>query len=141
VFVLRGTTAYVENVAATRRAADWAHERGLFIEAELGQVGGKDGVRLGAHEPGARTDPEEAAQYIEATGVDALAVAVSSSHAMTTRKAGLDFDLIARLHAAVGPRWCCPAHPACPTTQRSSRAQRPVEFSSQSAGLKVLVEP
>jgi hypothetical protein len=46
VIVLRGTTAYVENVAATRRAADWAHERGLFIEAELGQVGGKDGVRL-----------------------------------------------------------------------------------------------
>lgn len=93
--------AYAENVAATRRAAAWAHEHGLLIEAELGQVGGKDGVHLGAHEPGARTDPDEAAAYVEATGVDALAVAVGSSHAMTTRTAGLDFALIERLREAV----------------------------------------
>jgi fructose-bisphosphate aldolase class II len=93
--------SYADNVAATRRAAAWAHERGLLIEAELGQVGGKDGVHLGAHEPGARTDPEEAAAYVAATGVDALAVAVGSSHAMTTRTAGLDFELIERLRDAV----------------------------------------
>jgi fructose-bisphosphate aldolase class II len=92
---------YAQNVALTRRAADWAHDNGLLIEAELGQVGGKDGVHLGAHEPGARTDPAEAAQYVAATGVDALAVAVGSSHAMTERTAGLDFDLIARLRDAV----------------------------------------
>ena len=92
---------YAENVAATRRAAEWAHKHGLLIEAELGQVGGKDGVHLGAHEPGARTDPDEAAEYVAATGVDALAVAVGSSHAMTTRTAGLDFELIERLRDAV----------------------------------------
>jgi fructose-bisphosphate aldolase class II len=92
---------YAENVARTRRAAQWAHENGLSVEAELGQVGGKDGVHLGAHEPGARTDPAEAAEYVAATGVDALAVAVGSSHAMTERTAGLDFDLIARLRDAV----------------------------------------
>ena len=92
---------YAENVAATRRAAEWAHANGLLIEAELGQVGGKDGVHLGAHEPGARTDPDEAAEYVAATGVDALAVAVGSSHAMTTRTAGLDFALIERLRDAV----------------------------------------
>jgi fructose-bisphosphate aldolase class II len=93
--------AYEDNVSATRRAAAWAHRHGLLIEAELGQVGGKDGVHLGAHEPGARTDPDEAAEYVAATGVDALAVAVGSSHAMTTRTAGLDFELIERLCAAV----------------------------------------
>ena len=93
--------SYTENVEATRRAVAWAHENGLLIEAELGQVGGKDGVRLGAHEPGARTDPDEAARYVAATGVDALAVAVGSSHAMTERTAGLDFDLIERLRDAV----------------------------------------
>jgi fructose-bisphosphate aldolase class II len=92
---------YQANVDATRRAADWAHANGLIIEAELGQVGGKDGVRLGAHEPGARTDPGEASAYVTATGVDALAVAVGSSHAMTERTAGLDFGLIARLRDAV----------------------------------------
>ena len=93
--------SYAENVETTRRAAEWAHENGLLIEAELGQVGGKDGVHLGAHEPGARTDPDEAAAYVAATGVDSLAVAVGSSHAMTERTAGLDFELIERLRDAV----------------------------------------
>jgi fructose-bisphosphate aldolase class II len=88
---------YDANVAATRAAARWAHERGLHLEAELGEVGGKDG----AHAPGVRTDPAEAAAYVAATGVDALAVAVGSSHAMTTRTAQLDHDLIAELREAV----------------------------------------
>jgi fructose-bisphosphate aldolase class II len=88
---------YDANVEATRSAADWAHARGMFLEAELGEVGGKDG----AHAPGVRTDPAEAAAFVQATGVDALAVAVGSSHAMSTRVARLDFDLIARLRSAV----------------------------------------
>ena len=88
---------YLENVAATRAAAEWAHGHGLFVEAELGEVGGKDG----AHAPGARTDPEQARGYVAATGVDALAVAVGSSHAMTTRTAALDLDLVVRLRERV----------------------------------------
>jgi fructose-bisphosphate aldolase class II len=88
---------YEQNVEATRQAAEWAHRHGLWIEAELGEVGGKDG----AHAPGVRTDPDEAVTFVEATGVDALAVAVGSSHAMTSRTAALDHELIARLRAAV----------------------------------------
>ncbi|AWK09068.1 class II fructose-bisphosphate aldolase [Streptomyces spongiicola] len=89
---------YAENLAATRSAADWAHANGLWIEAELGEVGGKDGVPpLDAHAPGARTDPEEARAFVEGTGVDALAVAIGSSHAMTARTATLDHGLLARL--------------------------------------------
>jgi fructose-bisphosphate aldolase class II len=88
---------YDANVAATKAAADWARERDVFLEAELGEVGGKDG----APAPGVRTDPAEAASFVSATGVDALAVAVGSSHAMSERIASLDFDLIARLRAAV----------------------------------------
>lgn len=86
-----------DNVARTRAAAEWAHARGLYLEAELGEVGGKDG----AHAPGARTDPAEAADYVADTGVDALAVAVGSSHAMTARTAQLDHDLIAQLRTVV----------------------------------------
>lgn len=88
---------YADNVTATRAAADWGHANGLFVEAELGKVGGKDG----AHAPGVRTDPQEAAAYVEATGVDALAVAVGSSHAMVERTAALDLDLITAIAAAV----------------------------------------
>ncbi|WP_327087644.1 class II fructose-bisphosphate aldolase [Nonomuraea sp. NBC_01738] len=86
-----------DNVAATASVAAYCHERGVWVEAELGEVGGKDGV----HAPGVRTKPHEAVDYVARTGVDALAVAVGSSHAMTTKDAVLDLDLIAELHAAV----------------------------------------
>lgn len=67
------------------------------MEAELGEIGGKDGV----HGSGVRTRPDEAASFVEATGVDALAVAVGSSHAMTERHVALDLELITALRAAV----------------------------------------
>lgn len=86
-----------ENAAATRAAARWAHDNGLWIEAELGEVGGK----VGPHDPFARTDPVAAAHFVEATGVDALAVAVGSSHAMLARTARLDLELVSRLRDAV----------------------------------------
>ncbi|MFC1405142.1 MULTISPECIES: class II fructose-bisphosphate aldolase [Streptacidiphilus] len=91
------TLPWEENVAATREITDWCHDRGLLVEAELGEIGGKDG----AHTPGVRTDPGEAAAFVAATGVDALAVAVGSSHAMTVREAALDLPLIEALRAAV----------------------------------------
>jgi fructose-bisphosphate aldolase class II len=92
-----GALPYDENVALTARVAARAHAAGVFVEGELGEVGGKDG----AHAPGVRTDPDEAAAFVAATGVDALAVAVGSSHAMTDRTAALDLELIGRLHAAL----------------------------------------
>ncbi|MEV7521328.1 class II fructose-bisphosphate aldolase [Streptomyces sp. NPDC091371] len=88
---------YEENVRATAEVAARCHAAGVWVEAELGEVGGKDGV----HAPGVRTDPAEAAAFVGATGVDALAVAVGTSHAMLTRDAELDFDRIAALRGAV----------------------------------------
>ena len=88
---------YDQNVRASAGVARWCHEQGMWVEAELGEIGGKDGV----HSPRARTDPGDAARYVDATGVDALAVAVGSSHAMLTRDAVLDTGLIARIHGAV----------------------------------------
>jgi len=88
---------YPANVAGTAEIVAWCHDREVSVEAELGEVGGKDGV----HAPGVRTDPAEAAAFVAATGVDALAVAVGSSHAMTTRDAVLDEPLIGRLRDAV----------------------------------------
>lgn len=91
------TLDYAANVAATREAADFCHRHGLWAESELGEVGGKDG----AHAPGVRTDPVQARDYVADTGVDGLAVAVGSSHAMTERSAALDHNLIAAIHAEV----------------------------------------
>ncbi|KRD53879.1 class II fructose-bisphosphate aldolase [Microbacterium sp. Root280D1] len=92
-----GALPYDENVALTAAVAERAHAAGVYVEGELGEVGGKDG----AHAPGVRTDPDEARAFVAATGVDALAVAVGSSHAMTDRTASLDLALIARLREAL----------------------------------------
>ncbi len=89
--------AYEENVTATAAVVRWCGDFGARVEAELGEVGGKDGV----HAPGVRTDPDEAARYVASTGIHALAVAVGSSHAMLTRDAVLDNELIHDIHAAV----------------------------------------
>lgn len=86
-----------ENVAATAEVVEHCHLRGVAVEAELGEVGGKNGV----HDPSARTDPHAAADFVARTGVDLLAVAVGSSHAMTTRGAVLDTALIAAIAAQV----------------------------------------
>ncbi|MER6843283.1 class II fructose-bisphosphate aldolase [Streptomyces platensis] len=97
VMVDASALPYEENVATTADLAAWCHERDAYVEAELGEVGGKDGV----HAPGVRTDPDEALAFVRATGVDALAVAVGSSHAMHERTAVLDKDLITALHTAL----------------------------------------
>jgi fructose-bisphosphate aldolase, class II len=91
------TVDYTHNVMATAAAAAFCHRHGLWLEGELGAVGGKGG----AHTPGVRTDPREAREYVTTTGVDALAVAVGSAHAMTTRSARLDHELIRALRGAV----------------------------------------
>jgi fructose-bisphosphate aldolase, class II len=88
---------YSRNVDRTRELTEWAHGQGLWVEAELGEIGGKDG----AHAPGVRTDPLQAREFVAATGVDGLAVAVGSSHAMTTRDARLDVALVSALRRAV----------------------------------------
>jgi fructose-bisphosphate aldolase, class II len=88
---------YEQNVRATAAVARWCHGRGMWLEAEIGEIGGKDG----AHAAHVRTRPDEAAAFAAQTGADALAVAIGSSHAMLTRDAVLDLGLIARIHAAV----------------------------------------
>jgi fructose-bisphosphate aldolase class II len=90
--------SYADNVAASARMASLCKSYGATLEVEIGEVGGKDGV----HAPGVRTNPREAKEFAQATGAHLLAVAVGSSHAMTTRDATLDFDLIAEIAKTVG---------------------------------------
>jgi len=89
--------SYADNVAASARMAALCKSYGATLEVEIGAVGGKDGV----HAPGVRTNPLEAKAFAEATGADLLAVAVGSSHAMTTRDATLDFALIQEIAKTV----------------------------------------
>jgi fructose-bisphosphate aldolase class II len=84
--------ADAENRATTRAMVELCHDAGID-----GEVGGKNGV----HDPSARTSPVDAAAFVRDTGIDLLAVAVGSSHAMTTRDARLDEDLIRAISGAV----------------------------------------
>ncbi|SDO41360.1 fructose-bisphosphate aldolase, class II [Nakamurella panacisegetis] len=88
---------YADNQARTADVVARCHAAGVAVEAELGEVGGKDG----AHAPGVRTDPIEAAAFVAATGVDSLAVAVGTSHAMANRSAQVDLELVRSLRAGV----------------------------------------
>lgn len=91
------TSDYDANVEATRAIAEWGATHGIWVESELGAVGGKGG----AHQPGIRTDPEEAKSFAIATGINSLAVAVGTSHAMTQKTAELDYSLIAQIAGAL----------------------------------------
>lgn len=88
---------FAENQQRTATLTHEAHDAGLWVEAELGEIGGKDG----AHAPGVRTDPGDAHDFVKATRVDGLAVAVGSSHAMTSRDAVIDLALVERLASRV----------------------------------------
>jgi fructose-bisphosphate aldolase class II len=81
----------------TKVVVQRCHAAGVSVEAELGEIGGKEGV----HAAGARTDPQEAMRFAEETAIDALAVAVGSSHAMTNRTAEIDLELITKIKKAV----------------------------------------
>lgn len=91
------TLDYINNVSATQEVVREAKEFGAWVEAELGEIGGKDGV----HAPGVRTKPSEAKEFAEATGIHGLAVAVGSSHAMKEKSAVLDLGLIGEIAAEV----------------------------------------
>src|SRR5215475_9938948 len=91
------TLPYADNVRSTAALTARAHDVGAIVEAELGVVGGKGG----AHAPDARTDPGEAAAFVAATGVDSLAVAIGTSHAMVSRDARIDLTLIEKIRAAL----------------------------------------
>ena len=95
IMVDASNLGYTQNVQRTLHLTQRAHDLGLWVEAELGAIGGKDG----AHAPGVRTDPGDARDFVRQTSVDGLAVAVGSSHAMTTQDAWLDLDLIGTLAA------------------------------------------
>ena len=86
---------FEENVAVTRAVVERAHAAGVWVEGELGGVGG-DEDRSSEAEAAERTDPAQAAEFVERTGVDALAAAVGTVHGYTAQPVHVDVE---RLHA------------------------------------------
>ena len=71
---------FEENIEITRRVVDYAHERGVVVEAELGKLAGvEDDVNV-APEDSCYTHPDEVQEFVSGTGVDSLAIAIGTSH-------------------------------------------------------------
>jgi fructose-bisphosphate aldolase class II len=72
---------FEENVAVTKQVVDFAHERGITVEGEIGVLGGvEDGHGAGGSGLEHVTDPDQAVEFAQKTGVDALAIAIGTSH-------------------------------------------------------------
>lgn len=73
--------SYEENVAKTKEVVEYAKAKGVSVEAELGVIGGiEDGAGAGDMQSHFLTDPDQAVEFVNETGVDALAVAIGTSH-------------------------------------------------------------
>lgn len=71
---------YEENVKLTKEVVEYAHARGVVVEAELGKLAGvEDDVKVAGHEA-TYTDPDQALDFVQKTGIDSLAVAIGTSH-------------------------------------------------------------
>ncbi len=90
---------FEENVALTKKVVDYAHERGVVVEAELGKLAGiEDDVNVSSDD--ARfTDPEQAYEFVQRTGCDSLAIAIGTSHGAYKFKgeANLRFDILQKV--------------------------------------------
>lgn len=89
---------FAENIALTRRVVEYAHARGVVVEGELGRLAGvEDDVNVSA-EDSSYTDPDQVEEFVKATGVDSLAIAIGTSHGAFKFKPGqkpqLRFDIL-----------------------------------------------
>ena len=97
-------TTFEENVEVTRRVVEFAHPRGITVEGEIGVLGGiEDGHGAGGSGLEHVTDPDQAVEFAERTGVDALAIAIGTSHGaykFTKKPDGsvLKMDLLIEIH-------------------------------------------
>ena len=93
--------AFEENIALTKKVVEYAHEKGVVVEGELGKLAGvEDEVEV--HEENALyTNPDEVEEFVARTGVDSLAIAIGTSHGAFKFKPGqkpqLRFDILAEI--------------------------------------------
>lgn len=104
VMIDKSLESWDVNVAETKRVVHAAHAVGLSVEAELGTIGKTDGYAETGTDDIIYTDPQDAARFIEATGVDSLAVAIGTRHGLypSELKPELRIDLLRDIKAAVG---------------------------------------
>lgn len=102
---------FEKNVEITKRVVDYAHKKGVVVEAELGQLGGVEEDVMGSV---CLTDPQQAAEFVRLTGCDSLAVAIGTSHGAYkfSGSQGVRLDRLAQIQAALPPGYPLVMHGA-----------------------------
>jgi fructose-bisphosphate aldolase class II len=102
VMIDASSLSFEENIAVTKKVVDLAHPRGVSVEAELGKLAGMEETSVDEKDA-VLTDPENAQEFVKRTGVDALAVAIGTSHGAYKFKGvpKLDFDRLKAIRARV----------------------------------------
>ena len=90
---------FEENIRITKEVVDYAHARGVVVEAELGKLAGVEDAVSVAKEDATYTDPDEAVEFVKRTGIDSLAVAIGTSHGAYKFKGEpkLDFERLEKI--------------------------------------------
>lgn len=96
------TRPFKDNVSALRAVVEIAHPRGVTVEGELGAVGRAEGKTAEGTIQSSLTEPEEAREYVEETGVDILAVSIGNAHGIYRELPRLDFDRLKKIHDVSG---------------------------------------
>ncbi|EUB30827.1 class II fructose-bisphosphate aldolase [Olsenella uli] len=89
---------FKDNILGTRRVVEYAHAAGASVEAELGTVGGTEDGLVVNPDAAKLTDPDDAVEFIERTGIDALAVAIGTNHGQYKSKTSINLDVLESIH-------------------------------------------
>lgn len=93
--------SFKENILKTRAVVEYAHLHGASVEGELGTIGGtEDGISVKESEK-VYTDPEDAIEFVNQTGVDALAIAIGTNHGQFKSKTDVNIDLLKEINSRV----------------------------------------
>lgn len=130
---------YEENIALTRQVVDYAHPKGVWVEAELGRLAGvEDDVNV-SEEDSIYTDPDEAKDFVDRTGCDSLAIAIGTSHGAYKfqGEAKLDFDRLEKIGSMM-PNYPIVLHGASSVLQEDVEIAN--KYGAQIAGAKGVPE-
>jgi fructose-bisphosphate aldolase class II len=92
---------FEENVSLTREVVEMAHARGASVEGELGRLVGTEDLLSVSEREASMTDPDQAAEFVERTGIDALAVSIGNAHGWYKGEPELDFVRLRRIREKV----------------------------------------
>ena len=92
---------FEENAAITKEVVEYAHARGVAVEAELGRIGATDKIETDNDES-LYTDPQEAKEFVERTGVDTLAVSIGTAHGVyPVKNPMIDLERLAQIREQI----------------------------------------